>query len=196
MPRHKGQVRFGWRKLSQPYRTRLERQGITQRAWEDGADLRKARGKKPKPPPGAIPVELAEELATAPSEAALAAAARFTRPPWIPEWVTNDVAAILSQLPDPSKWVDVIFSPQPDGAPWQMTVELKRGYPITIDIPGGGGPGSGAKEILDLVADINSGAAGGGGGRAAEVYYDDYYRAKKVAEIFYEVSESDMVAKK
>jgi hypothetical protein len=87
----------------------------------------------------------------------LSAAERFTRPPWIPEWITNEVAAILSQLPDPSKWQGVTFEPQPDGAPWRMTVELKRGYPITIDIPGGGGPGSGAKEVLDLVADIQSG---------------------------------------
>lgn len=157
MPPHKGQVRYGWRKLSQPYRARLERQGISQRSWEDGADLRKARGKAPKPQPGAAPVELAQELATAPSEAALSAAERFTRPPWIPEWISNEVAAILSQLPDPSKWEGVTFEPQPDGAPWRMTVELKRGYPITIDIPGGGGPGSGAKEVLDLVADIQSG---------------------------------------
>lgn len=176
MPRHKGQVRYGWRNLSQPYRTRLERQGISQRAWEDGADLRKARGKKPKPQPGAAPAELAQELAKAPTEAALAAAAAFARPSWIPEWVTSEVAAILSQLPDPSKWAGATLEPQPDGAPWKMTVELKRGYPITIDIPGGGGPGSGAKEVLDLLADIQAGRTR----KPSE-------RQQKAAEIFYEV---------
>lgn len=196
MPPHKGQVRFGWRKLSRPYRTRLERQGITQRAWEDGADLRKARGKKPKPPPGAAPAELAKELANAPTEAALAAAAAFIRPAWIPEWVTNDVAAILSQLPDPAKWADAYFTPGADGGPWKLTVQLKRGYPVSVEIPGGGGPGSGAKEVLDLIADINSGAAGGNGGKAAEKYYADYYREKQVAEIFYDVGETDPIVKK
>ena len=46
MPRRKGQVRFGWRNLSPAYRTRLERGGITQIRWEQGADIRRAAGKK------------------------------------------------------------------------------------------------------------------------------------------------------
>lgn len=32
-----------------------------------------------------------------------------------------------------------------------MTVTYARGYPQTIEIPGGGGQGTGAREILDLV---------------------------------------------
>jgi hypothetical protein len=35
-----------------------------------------------------------------------------------------------------------------------MTVTPKRGYPITIERPGGGGTGSGAREVLDIVAVI------------------------------------------
>ena len=172
MPPHKGQVRYGWRNLSQPYRARLERQGISQRSWEDGADLRKARGKAPKPQPGAATPELAQALATAPTEAELSAAARLTRPSWIPAYISSDVAAVLSQLPPYSRWSNVYFEPQPDGAPWRMTVELKRGYPITIDIPGGGGPGSGAKEILDFVDDIKNGRVGNRQTAAAAIFYE------------------------
>lgn len=153
MPPHKGQVRFGWRKLSKSYRARLERQGISQRAWEDGADLRKARGKAPKPRPTAPSPDLISRIVRTPTEKDLAELrAMFVRPAWIPRDMSTDVAAALSLLPDPSRWKSVQFIPRPDGEPWTMIVQLKgRAYPITIEIPGGGGPGSGAREVIDFV---------------------------------------------
>jgi hypothetical protein len=57
----------------------------------------------------------------------------------------------MSLLPNPSKWESVDFVPRPDNQPWTMTVVLKRGYPVVIDIPGGGGPGTGARQILEIV---------------------------------------------
>lgn len=38
-------ARKGWESLSEPYRARLKRQGITRPAYEGGASLHKARGK-------------------------------------------------------------------------------------------------------------------------------------------------------
>jgi hypothetical protein len=77
----------------------------------------------------------------------------FTRPGWIPSRLAFDVAAALSQLADgPSNWASVVFTPRADSEPWTMEVTYKRGLgPQSIEIPGGGGAGSGAREILDLV---------------------------------------------
>lgn len=165
MPPHKGQVRFGWRKLSEPYRSRLERQGISQRDWEDGVDLRAARGKTPEPPRGAAPIELVESVVSGEASVSemLSLERRFVRPSWIDETVSADVAAALSLLPNPSRWAAVRFIPRPDGQPWTMIVTPKGArlrddgtspYDISIPIPGGGGPGSGAREVLEIVDEI------------------------------------------
>mgnify|MGYP006267141199 CR=1 FL=1 len=153
MGRRRGQVRVGYRKLSKTYRARLERNGITQRAWEDGADLRVARGKTPKAPKAAPAPDVIAKVISEPEISDLRKLeATFVRPAWIPSWMSIDVAAALSQLPPTNRWKAVHFIPAPDGQPWTMTVELKgRAYPITIEIPGGGGPGSGAREVLDFV---------------------------------------------
>ena len=156
MAKRKGQVRTGWRKLSKPYRTRLERSGVTQRAWEDGIDLRAARGKKPKPPPGAPPKELYDRIISGEATEAdfRTLATSFRRPSWVPKDASVDVAAALSNLTTPKNWDTVDFIPRPDGEPWTMIVTRKRGNPISIEIPGGGGPGSGAKEILEIVREL------------------------------------------
>jgi hypothetical protein len=68
-----------------------------------------------------------------------------------------DAAAALSQLPNPKSWESVEFIPRGDGQPWTMVVHRKgNAYDREILIPGGGGPGSGAKEILQLVTDLES----------------------------------------
>jgi len=180
MPPHKGQVRFGYRKLSKTYRARLERQGITQRQWEDGADLRKARGKTPKPRAGAPSPQLVSKVLQAPTMKDLQALERaFVRPAWIPPDMSTDVAAALSLLPDPTRWKGVTFTPRPDGEPWTMTVELKgRAYPVTIDIPGGGGPGSGAQEAIDFVETVNTKrSVQRQRGRAVEDVFEEFDRS-------------------
>jgi hypothetical protein len=71
-----------------------------------------------------------------------------------------DVAAALSLLPPPSRWKSVDFQPRGDGQFWTMTVIPKgRAYPVVIDIPGGGGPGSGARQILEIVTLIGKAPA-------------------------------------
>lgn len=157
MPRRKGQVRFGYRKLSTAYRTRLERQGITQEQWELGADLRTARGKAPKPPTTVEP-RLVRALLEGPTPAEqLEARAAFVRPSWIPADASLDVAVALSQFPNPNRWKEVEFQARSGGEPWTMIVTPKgNGYPIAYEIPGGGGPGSGAREVLDIVTEIRN----------------------------------------
>ena len=180
MPPHKGQVRFGYRNLSKSYRTRLERQGITQRQWEDGADLRKARGKAPKPRKGAPSPQVVSKVLQAPTMKDLQALeSTFVRPAWIPRDMSLDVAAALSQLPDPTRWKSVTFTPRPDGEPWTMTVQPKgRAYPITIDIPGGGGPGSGAREVIDFVETVNTKRSKQRQtGRSVEDVFEDFDRS-------------------
>jgi len=155
MGRKKGQQRFGYRDLTPAYKKRLERSGISKNDWEMGADLRGARGHKPTPPKTAAPIELTQRVVRGEgTEADFRGLAEFTRPGWIPKEASVDVAAALSQLPNPRSWDRVEFTPRADGEPWTMTVTPKRGYPITIEIPGGGGTGSGAREVLDIVAVI------------------------------------------
>ena len=156
MSRHKGQVRFGYAALTPTYKTRLARRGITQRAWEDGADLRAARGHKPRHVPKtaidqAVTSRLLEGDAV-PSDFAVVKNA--TLPRWIPKELRADVKAALSQLPNPKKWQSVVLCPRPGGDVWKMTVTLNNQYhdEIEIEIPGGGEHLSGAWEILDLLA--------------------------------------------
>ena len=161
------QVRFGWDERTEAYRRRLERQGITRGMWEQGADLRAARGHKPAPllTPGkkkALDRVIGKNgLSTDINKDFRLLLRGFRWPKWIPKDnpetgpTTIDVAVALSQLPDPSKWKSVDFVPRPDGQFWIMTVILKgNSYPIVIDIPGGGGPNTGAKQVLEIVSNI------------------------------------------
>jgi len=88
---------------------------------------------------------------------------KFTWPAWLPKKIakergapptpiSTDVAAALSQLPNPSTWKSVTFEPAADGQAWTMRVTFKGNrYDREILIPGGGGAGSGAKETLAVV---------------------------------------------
>ena len=156
-PSHKGQVRFGYAKLSKPYKARLVRQGITQRQWEDGADLRVVRGHKPRLQAPGVSPELVASVVDRPTVEQLRLVEKtLRRPAWLPKEMSIEVAAALSQLPNPNRWVAVTFEPEPNGAPWRMNVTLKgNAYPVSILIPGGGSPGSGAVEVLDFVREVN-----------------------------------------
>lgn len=162
MPRHAGQVRFGWASLKKPYRDRLAGRGITQRMWEDGADLRTARGHtdevRRSAPKRSAPKQLTERLVSGEASARdireIRQWSRTSRPAWIPAGIRDDVAAALSQLPAPQSWSSVTLYPVGDGQPWVMRVEFKGNrYPIEVLIPGGGEELSGAWQVLDLLSD-------------------------------------------
>lgn len=149
-------TRKAWKDLSPAYRARLERAGVTSHTHAV-ANLTEARGHPSSPPPGAAPKELVDKLVKgqgSPQEFK-ELASRFTRPSWVPQWASVDVAAALSRLPNPKRWDDVEFVPRGDGQPWTMIVRLKgNAYDREILIPGGGGPGTGAKEVLQIVTDL------------------------------------------
>ncbi len=149
-------ARKAWDALSPAYRARLERSGIT-RASHAKANLTEARGHPSPRPAGAAPKELVERLVRGEGtpEDFKTLVKKFTRPSWVPAWAANDVAAALSQLPNPRTWESVEFIPRDDGQPWTMIVHRKgNAYDREILIPGGGGPGSGAKEVLQIVTDL------------------------------------------
>lgn len=153
-------ARKNWETLSAPYRQRLERAGITQRGYEQGIDLRAARGHRPPPLVGS-PEDLKLYNAVISGQGTeddfKVLRTTFTRPSWLPASTPVDVAAAFSQLPPPSNWKSVQVFPRSDGQPWEVTVERKRGYAVTVEIPGGGYEGSGAKEFLNVLADIRDG---------------------------------------
>jgi hypothetical protein len=133
----------------------LQRQGITA-ASHRSADLRAARGKSPSPPARAAPREATslgvENRATTESRSALADWRDTGRPGWIPESraaLSDDAAAALSQLPSPDRWGDVHVTAKGGDEPWTMTVDVKGGYPVTVEIPGG----ADARDVLALLAD-------------------------------------------
>lgn len=144
-----------WSDLSPDYRARLERHGITAASHET-ADLRSARGKTPTSPARAAPAEPTrlglEGEATTASRAELREWRDTGRPGWIPESraaLSDDAAAALSQLPGPGRWGDVNFTARGGEEPWTMTVDVKGGYPVTIEIPGG----ADARDVLALLSD-------------------------------------------
>lgn len=163
--------RVGWSKLSTSYRARLTGAGVTRSDWEAGADLRTARGKAPARPDYAAPADVVERLLG--GEALrddLEKVQAFLGPEWT-RGLDPDVRAALSQIPfPPSQWADVIITPRGDEAPWTMRVVRKgrpsngivtdRGgndhavtaYDVTIEIPGGGAPGSGGRQVLELLS--------------------------------------------
>lgn len=179
--------RKSWSELTPAYRARLERRGVTAKTHAT-ANLIRARGHRPALPPGSIEPDYIDRLLREPGtymtrEALGGLEDRFTRPSWIPAWVHPDAAAALSQLPNPKRWTNVEFVPRDDGRAWTMTVSLKgNAYDRTILIPGGGGPGSGAKEVLQLVTDLKSQGAARGTTRRSY---------KDVEALFFEVRGTD-----
>lgn len=162
--------RVGYNKLSASYKARLKGAGITRSEWEAGVDLRAARGRAPSPPAYAAPADMVERLLTGNAGTSDFADVRAFLGPWWTKGLDSDVAAALSQIPfPPSQWADVIITPAADDAPWTMRVVRKgrpsngvvtdRGgndhavtaYDVTIQIPGGGAPGTGARQVLDLL---------------------------------------------
>lgn len=150
--------RKAWKDLSPAYRARLERAGITART-HGVANLTEARGHPSKPPAGAAPRELVERLVRGEAlpEEFKKIRTEFTRPVWVPKSAPIDVQAALSRLPNPKRWESVEFVPRDDGEPWTMIVKLKgNAYDREILIPGGGGPGTGARSVLEIVTDIET----------------------------------------
>lgn len=174
--------RVGFSRLSANYRRRIERT-VGRSAWEAGVDLRAARGKKPAPPVGAAPPEITQRVIEGRGTEAdireLGVWQATGRPRWIPAAMRDDVAAALSQLPNPSKWSEVTFLAAPDGAPWTMIVTPKRGYAISIEIPGGGAVGTGARDVLDLLTDPRT--------AGADMRYWNSWIASRIENEFFEV---------
>jgi hypothetical protein len=92
------------------------------------------------------------EQATTESRRELDAWRDRSSPAWIPDSraeLSTDLAAALSQLPSPDSWKDVHLTPAGGGEPWTMHVEIKGGYPIDVEVPGG----SDARDLLRLLSD-------------------------------------------
>jgi hypothetical protein len=189
MGRRKGQVRFGYKKLSLEYRKRLERNGVSQKEWEDGADLRKARGHardglKPLSEKEKKAIEKAVRSDLTPQE--LKELEKTIKiPSWIPKGTRIEVAAALSQLPDPKTWRHAYFTPKDDGEPWTLTVYKKRSkYPLIIEIPGGGGSeGEAPREAIEAV-------------KATKIEYDSERKDLSPENIFWSVMDTDRPAPK
>ena len=151
-------------------------------ATHRSGDLIRARGHQPSRPAGAVPESVITPivLGEGTPKDLRTLASKFTRPAWVPRWAAVDVAAALSQLPNPNRWKSVAFTPRGEGEPWTMTVELKgNAYDRVILIPGGGGPGSGAKEVLRIVSELEEGRSG------------DARRRREAEEVFFFVLGSD-----
>lgn len=171
--------RKAWKDLSPAYRQRLTSHGVTART-HGVANLTGARGHPSRPPTGAAPSALVGLLVSGEAlpQDFKTAASKFTRPSWVPKSAPVDVAAALSQLPNPKRWQHVEFIPRADGEAWTMIVELKgNAYDNEILIPGGGGAGTGAKDVLQIVTDIQR--------------EPKKTKALEAAAVFFEVNESD-----
>lgn len=152
-------ARTGWSRLAPSTRARYERSGIGRTQWEQGADLREARGHRPPVPADAAPAAPTERYVhgegTEADYAELAAWRRTEAPGWLPSpaWIADDTAAALSQLRDgPHAWSHVEFTPS-TGEVWQMRVDYRRGYSEQIDIPSGS-----ASEVLTMMSAAGQGA--------------------------------------
>lgn len=184
-----------WGELSEAYRRRLERQGITARTHQR-ADLNRARGHVSTRPVGAIDRATIERVLTGEGTVGEVTGtdllARFTWPDWVPRTIDNQgdgftyavevpVAAALSQLPDPRTWDHVAFSPRVADEPWEMVVYIKRRTtPRRILIPGGGEPGSGAKQVLDIVSALTDSENARRERRRASLLFFDVYGTDQV----------------
>ncbi len=163
-------ARKAWKDLSPDYRARLQRQGITAKTHAR-SDLNMARGHRSTKVVGAINEGtlhriLIQRQGTVGEVTGTDLLARFTWPSWVPHYVDNQqdgftyavepvVAAALSRLPDPRTWKGVEFLPAGEDEPWTMVVEIKgRKKKKETLIPGGGGAGSGAKQVLDILTSL------------------------------------------
>jgi hypothetical protein len=130
--------------------------------WFRGDDLRGARGHTAPPPRGAAPRELtrlAVEGEWKPSEEQeLSLWKKTAAPGWIRDAdLTADVAAAMSFLPDPKRWKEAVLYPSASDGPWTLTVTPKgRAYPITVEVPGGGEPGSGGAEVIGFLRELEA----------------------------------------
>jgi len=192
MGRRKGQKRFGYRKLSPTYRNRLAKKGISQTAWEMGAQLSTARGHKlegyvrqPKSLQDLTQKAVRTELTP---KQIIEMEHQLRRPSWIPNRMRTENAAALAQLPDPKSWKHVYVTPSADG-PWRLTVYRKRSkYPLIIEIPaGGGGEGEAPREIIDLLQDLKFQYNSESLERSRNRNQEDH-------EIFYAVTGTDEIA--
>lgn len=177
-------ARKAWTSLSPAYRARLERAGVTA-STHASADKTRARGHPSPLPTGSVQPELINRVVSGEGtvEELNTLASRFTRPSWIPERYSVDVAAALSQLPNPRTWSSVEFVPAADDQPWTMIVHRKgNAYDRTILIPGGGGDGSGAREVLELVTDLS---------RESEAQRNARRRRREIEALFFEVLGTD-----
>jgi len=149
-------ARKPWRDLTPAYRRRLQRQGFDAKSHRE-ANLIRARGHVETLPPGSINPSYIDTYLREPPpyEALKNLAKKFTRPSWVPDYVAVDAAAALSQLPNPKSWESVELIPRPDDEAWTMIVHRKgNAYDRETLIPGGGGPGSGAKDVLQLLTEL------------------------------------------
>jgi hypothetical protein len=161
-----------WSSLSPSYRQRLTRHGVDRKAWLAGADLRSTRGHAPAPAAWQAPQEATNKLIhgeAMPADIAQVQAWRENAAPaWLPDqkWdMSDDTAAAVSQIGlPPSQWGHVRFTPRANGEVWTMTVTPAQhmskdgsvrthAYDVSVDIPGGGAQGSGAREVLDWLAE-------------------------------------------
>ena len=184
-----------WKDLSPAYKARLRRHGITAKT-HNKTDKNVARGHRSTRVVGAIDEDVLRRLVggggTVAEVTGTDLLSRFTWPAWVPHVVDNQqdgftyevdpvVAAALSRLPDPRTWKSVSFEPAGDDEPWTMVVVIKgRKKPKTTLIPGGGGAGSGAKVVLDIITGLE---------------VDENQRRKARTELlFFLVRETDEVA--
>jgi hypothetical protein len=160
-----------WKDLSPAYKKRLQRQGITAKTHRR-SELNQARGHRSTQAVGAINEGTLRRIiageGTVSEVTGTDLLSRFTWPAWVPHTVSNQqdgftyavdpvVAAALSRLPDPRTWTSVEFQPAGDDEPWTMVVGVKRRKkPRTTTIPGGGGAGTGAKQVLDILTSLES----------------------------------------
>lgn len=141
-------ARKGWDELSEPYRRRLERAGVTEATYQT-ADLRKARGHGFRAPATAAPEAATQRIAQGVSGAAdRRALDRWRKGRSFPSWLPRDRAdlddasvAILSTIsPAPTArgngWESVVFDWGKDpNAPVFLTVTPKRGYQFQVALP-------------------------------------------------------------
>jgi hypothetical protein len=160
-----------WKDLSPAYKKRLRSYGITAKT-HNKTDKNVARGHRSTRTVGAIDEATLRRVVSGQGTISEVTGAgllsRFTWPSWVPHTVSNQqdghtyvvepvVAAALSRLPDPRMWTSVAFEPAGDDEPWTMVVGVKRRKkPRTTVIPGGGGAGSGAKQVLDILSSLET----------------------------------------
>ena len=160
---------YDYQHLSPAYAKRLASHGITPANYQT-LDKNVARGHRSTRAVGAIDEGVLRRVlggqGTVGEVTGKDLLSRFTWPSWIPGTVSNQqdgftyavdpvVAAALSRLPDPRTWTSVTFEPSGNDEPWTMVVTVKRRkLERTTIIPGGGGAGTGAKQVLDILSSL------------------------------------------